>query len=145
MNPYLMGGIALLVIIMGASLKSSISRNGELEAKLESQAAETLECVDANRSNITSITELVTQIDEMVEQRRVDTVLREQVLDEKVQELIAAQAETDRLRGIRNDEFDSIPECAELSSLRVGFFCPATGRQLRERSRGENSNGDTDR
>ena len=50
MNPYIVGGVALVIAIMGWQLKSSITRNGELEVKLETQVSETLECASANDS-----------------------------------------------------------------------------------------------
>jgi hypothetical protein len=47
MNPYVLGGGVALISILGLMLKGSLERNGELEAKLETQANETLECADA--------------------------------------------------------------------------------------------------
>jgi hypothetical protein len=144
MNPYLVGGVALVIAIMGWQLKSSVTRNGELEAKLETQAVETLECTSANATSVTAINTLETTIATMIEERRVDTVRREEILNERNLELERARAESDRLRDVRDDELDTNPDCAELSALSVDFFCPATGRQLRERSAGASGNGDTD-
>ena len=92
MNPYIIGGVALVIGIMGWQLKSSVTRNGELTAKLEVQASETLECTDVNATNQTTITALEDRIMVMIEARRVDTELREQVLVEREQELARAQA-----------------------------------------------------
>lgn len=144
MNPYMIGGVALLIAIMGWQLKSSITRNGELEAKLETQAAETLECADANATNQTTVTTLEERISIMIDERRVDTVRREQILDERDQALLRARAAADQLQRERDDEISENPECADLASLSIDFFCPATGASLRERSRGPSSNGDTD-
>jgi hypothetical protein len=144
MNPYVIGGVALLITIMGWQLKSSITRNGELEAKLETQAEQTVEAVDANSTNMVTINQLQKRIDFMIEDRRVDTVRREQVLVEREADLIAARAENDILREAREDEQDENADCKDLASLRVDFFCPATADQLRQRSRGPGSNGDAD-
>lgn len=142
MNPYVLGGAALVIIVMGWQLKSSITRNGELSAKLETQVSETLECTDANATNLTTISNIREQIVKMVEQRRVDTERREQVLVEREQELLRARARADDLEREREDEIANNQNCAELASLDVGFFCPAIGEQLRERSRGAGGNGD---
>jgi hypothetical protein len=144
MNPYIVGGMGLLILIMGITLKSSITRNGELEAKLETQAAETLEATDANDSNMETITTLRGRIVTMVEERRVDTERREKILVEREAELVAARTENDTLRGEREDEQEENADCADLASLRVDFFCPATAEQLRQRSRGTGSHEDGD-
>jgi hypothetical protein len=142
MNPYVLGGAALVIIVMGWQLKASITRNGELSAKLETQAEQTLEATDANDTNMVTIMELKSTIDSMVEERRVDTERREQVLVEREQELLRARARADDLEREREDEIATNQNCAELTALDVGFFCPATGEQLRQRSRGASSNGD---
>lgn len=144
MNPYITGGMALVILIMGIALKSSITRNGELEAKLEIQAAETLEATDANTSNMITIGTLRERIVIMIEERRVDTVRREEILVERDTELTQARIENDRLRGEREDEVDTNFDCAELQSLSVDFFCPVAGEQLRQRSRGPGSDGNGD-
>ena len=97
MNPYVIGGGLAVFALMGFLLKNSYERNGELEAKLETQANETLECSDANTTNQETITGLETQIAAMIEERRVDTERREQVLVEREQELARAVARADRL------------------------------------------------
>jgi E3 ubiquitin-protein ligase DOA10 len=144
MNPYVIGGTILLIAILSWQLKSSITRNGELSAKLENQAAETLEATDANDTNMITITTLRSRILVMVEERRVDTERREQILVERDTELTQARVENDRLRGEREDEVDTNFDCAELQSLSVDFFCPIAGEQLRQRSRGPGSNEDGD-
>jgi len=144
MNPYVLGGAALIIIVMGWQLKSSYERNGELEAKLETQAEQTLEATDANDTNMVTIMELKSTIDSMIEERRVDAVRREQVLVEREQELQRARARADDLEREREDEIANNQNCAELANLDVGFFCPSIGEQLRERSRGEDSNGNGD-
>ena len=144
MNPYVLGGAALVIIVMGWQLKSSIQRNGELEAKLETQAEQTLEAANANDTNMVTIKTLTDRIATMVEERRVDTERREQILVEREADLLRARAEADRLRGEREDEQEDNEDCAALAQLDVGSFCPATANQLRERSRGPGSNGDTD-
>lgn len=144
MNPWVVGGGLAAIAILGLLLKSSYERNGELEAKLETQAAETQECADANATNSTTITELETRIADMIEERRVDTERREQVLVEREQELLRARARADELERERDDEIAENQDCADLTSLNVGLFCPATAGQLRERSRGPGSHGDTD-
>lgn len=144
MNPYVVGGVALIITIMGWQLKSSITRNGELETKLEAQAAETLEATNANNKNQIVIDQLDGVIKDMVEARRVDSERREQVLVEREAALTAARAENDLLRKAREDEQDENADCKDLASLRVDFFCPATADQLRQRSRGAGGNGDSD-
>jgi glycyl-tRNA synthetase beta subunit len=144
MNPYVIGGVALIIAIMGWQLKSSITRNGELTAKLEAQASETIEAADANATNQATITGLEARIKDMIEDRRIDAELRERVLDEREQELIAANARADQLQDERDDEIDTNPDCADLASLSLDMFCPAAAHQLRERSVSEGRNGDTD-
>lgn len=144
MNPYVLGGGAAIIVVMGLMLKGSLERNGELEAKLETQASETLECTDANTSNVDTIRVLQGRIVAMVDERRVDAAERERILTEREQELLRARAEADRLREIRDDEQIDNEDCADLLALDVERFCPNTADQLRERSRGEGSNGDTD-
>ena len=140
MNPYVIGVVALIIVVMGWQLKSSISRNGELEAKLDTQVTETLECVDANKTNLTTVTALESRISVMVEERRVDTARREKVLDERDQELSAAKAEAQKLQDERDDAFNENPDCTDLASLRVDFFCPAVSDELRQRSTSQGSN-----
>lgn len=144
MNPYVLGGGAAIIVIMGILLKNSYERNGELESKLETQANETLECSDANNTNQETITQLEDRIATMVEERRVEAEEREAILVERSQELARALAEADRLREIRDDEQLENQDCADLNQLRVDLFCPATANSLRQRSRGAGSNGDTD-
>lgn len=144
MNPYIVGGMGLLILIMGITLKSSITRNGELEAKLETQAAETLEATDANVSNMITIDTLRDRIVTMVEERRADIVRREQILVQRSADLVEARAEADRLRGEREDEQDENADCKDLAGLRVDFFCPATAQQLRQRSRSQGGDRDGD-
>lgn len=140
MNPYVLGGGVLIIAIMGFLLKGAYERTGELEAKLEAQAAETIEAADANDTNIATITTLETTIMTMIEERRVDAELRESVLDEREQELTASRAESQRLRDERQDAFNENPDCADLASLRVDFFCPAVADELRQRSISQDSN-----
>lgn len=144
MNPYVIGGVVIVMSIMGWQLKSSVTRNGELEAKLETQVEETQECVDANSSNNSTISTLENQIETMIEERRVDIVRRERVLVEREQELLRANARAAELERERDNEIATNQDCADLTSLDVGRFCPATAGQLRERSRGASGNGDTD-
>jgi hypothetical protein len=142
MNPYVLGGAALVIIVMGWQLKSSLERNGELEAKLETQVEQTLEAADANDATMVTIMELKSTIESMVEERRIDTEQREAVLVEREAQLLRSRARADELERERDDEIDTNINCAELASLDVGFFCPAIGSQLRERSRGQNSHQD---
>jgi hypothetical protein len=142
MNPYVIGGVALVIAIMGWQLKSSVTRNGELSAKLETQAMETLECTDANSSNVKTITEIREQLVVMVNERRIDAELRETVMDERDQAIARARVAADELQEERDDEINSNPDCADLASLSVGFFCPDTGSQLRQRSSGQGGDQD---
>lgn len=144
MNPYVIGGVALVIAIMGWQLKSSITRNGELQAKLEVQASETLECTDANSSNVITIRTLTADIRKMINERRVDTARREQAMAEREKELLRAHARADQLEREREDEIETNPDCATLTSLSVDMFCPDTALQLRQRSIGESSDQDGD-
>ena len=144
MNPYLAGGVALIVLVLSWQLKASITRNGELMVRLETQVVETLECADANESNVTSISALERRINIMVEQRHADAEQRELVLVQREQELTAARALADRLEREREDEIDTNPDCADLMSLSLDQFCPNTAFQLRQRSIGEGSDRDPD-
>lgn len=136
MNPYVLGGGAAIIVVMGFLLKHSYERNGELEAKLETQAAETVEAADANDSNLVTIRELRTDIEGMIEERRADTERREQVLVEREQELLRATARADRLEEERDNEINTNSDCADLTSLSLDMFCPNTASQLRQRSIG---------
>ena len=144
MNPYIAGGMALAIIILGWQLKGSLTREGETAAKLETQAGETLECVTANRTNSKTIDTLEERITTMVEERRVDTERREQVLVEREQEILRQIARADELERDRDDEETANLDCAELRSLSVESFCPVAGEQLRQRSLGISSDGDGD-
>lgn len=144
MNPYVIGGGLAALALMGFLLKNSYERNGELEAKLETQAAETLECTDANSSNIETITTLENRIATMIEERRVDTERREQVLVERSEELAAALIRADRLEEERDNEADTNLDCAAYMALSLDDFCPATAHSLRQRSIGAGGDGDGD-
>jgi len=142
MNPYIIGGGVLVIAIMGFLLKSSYERNGELEAELRNANVATEEAADANVTNIETITTMEATIKTMVEERRVDTVRREKVLDEREQELVQARAVAAKLRKEREEAFNENPDCADLASLNVEFFCPIVGTGLRDR--GSNQSGDED-
>ena len=144
MNPYVIGGVGLLIVIMGWQLKSSITRNGELTAKLEVQAGETLECTAANTTNATTITELEERLAVMVVARRIESEQREQVLIERSKELAAAHIRAAELERIRDDEEAQNEDCADFADLSVDMLCPATAHQLRQRSIGEGGNGNPD-
>lgn len=144
MNPYVLGGGAVVIAIMGFLLKGAYERNGELEAKLETQANETVEAADANVTCNATVTELEGRIMTMIEERRVDSERREQVLVEREQEVLQLRARTDQLEENRQDEIDTNPDCADLTSLSLDMFCPATAHELRQRSIGASSNGDPD-
>ena len=142
MNPYLIGGGVAVLSVMGFLLKNSYERNGELEALLDTQVEQTQECVTANLTNDAAITELEVALDAMTAGRAADAAEREAVLVERSQELAAARALADRLERERQDEIDTIPECADLMALSIDAACPATTHQLRQRSIG--ISGDTD-
>lgn len=144
MNPYLIGGAAAVIFILGLLLKGAYEDKGELEAKLKTQADQTVECTDANETNTETITQLEERIAAMVEERRIDTERREQVLAEREQEMQRLQARADELERERENESQTSEDCAALNELRVSNFCPATAEQLRVRSRGPGGNGDTD-
>ena len=144
MNPYIIGGAAALIAILGLMLNSSVKRNGELEALLETQVLETQECADANQTNDETITKLEASIAKLSALRRSEAEERERVLAERERELLRARARADRLEEERENEQETNDDCAALTALDVGTFCPATARQLRERSRGPGGNGDTD-
>ena len=144
MNPYLIGGGVAAIAVLGFLLKGSYERNGELEALLASQVAETEECVSANGSNIDTINRMEKTIVEMIERRRVEQQERERVLAQRERELVRAQARADQLERERENEIATNEDCADLTSLRVGVFCPATADQLRKRSRGAGGDEDGD-
>jgi chromosome segregation ATPase len=144
MNPYILGGGAALIAILGLMLNSSVKRNGELEAKLEQQALETQECADANQTNDETITKLEASIAKLSDLRRSEAEERERVLAERERELLRARARADQLEEERENEQETNDDCAALTALDVGAFCPATAGQLRERSRGPGGNGDAD-
>lgn len=140
MNPYILGGGVAIIAIMGLLLKNSYERNGELEAKLETQANETLECTDANDTNQDTITELEAKVADLTALRADEAAARELVLVERSQQLAAALARAAELEQERLEEVFENEDCRDLSELRVDVFCPATAGQLRQRSRGPGSN-----
>lgn len=144
MNPYILGGGIAALALMGFLLKGSYERNGELEAKLDTQVEQTQECVDANLTNDTAITELETALAAMTAGRAADAAEREAVLVQRSRELAEARAAADRLERERQDEIDTIPECADLMALSIDAACPATTHQLRQRSIGISGDGDPD-
>lgn len=137
---YVLGGMALIILVLGWQLKSALKENGELEANLITANAETTEAADANDSNMVTITKLKARITIMVDERRVDTEQRERVLDERDKELVAARREATKLKKERDEAFNENPDCADLASLSVEFFCPAVGSELRDRSASASSN-----
>jgi hypothetical protein len=139
MNPYLIGGMALVILILGWQLKSSLKENGILEANLITANAETNEAADANETNQVTISKLKAENKAMIEERRLDAVRREQVLDEREQELIALRAEAKLLREKRDEAFTENPDCIDLASLSIEFFCPINGGSLRDRSTSQGS------
>ena len=140
MNIYVLGGMALVIMILGWQLKASVTRNGELSTKLENQVLETQVAADANTTNMTTISQLRKKIETMIAQRKVDESVLRKVLDERSQELQAARAEADVLRDERDDDIFQNPDCGDLASLDVGFFCSVVGEQLRHRSTDQGSN-----
>jgi len=139
MNLYAIGGAVVVIAILGFLLKGSYERNGELKAELSIANAATNEAADANDTNQITITELRAKITTMTEERRVDTVKREKVLDERERELVAARTEAAKLRKERNEAFNENPDCVDLASLSVEFFCPAAGGELRSRASSQGS------
>lgn len=138
-------GAAIAAVVIGLlawQLKAAVERNGELEAKLETQAQEAREAADANFSNLEVIGTLQRRLAAMIDQRRAEAAERERILDERDQELALARARADRLERERQDERIENPDCAELASLSIGEFCPSAADQLRVRSRGPRSDGD---
>lgn len=144
MNPYILGGGGALICVLSIALWNTLQRTGELEAKLDNQVQETLECADANETNNETVTQLEAQIARLSELRRAEAAERERILTERDQELARARARADELERLRDDEIETNEDCAALTGLRVDAFCPATAGQLRERSRGPGGNGDTD-
>lgn len=144
MNPYVIGGMGAAIAILGLLLKGAYEDKGELEAKLKTQAEQTTECADANETNTETITRLETRIATMVEERRVDTARREQVLAERERELNQARARAAELERARDDERESNAECADLLGMDLGSVCPATVDQLRVRTRGPGGQGNGD-
>lgn len=136
--------VGLIVVVLGWQLRAQIKRNGELESKLDQQAQETREAADANNSNMETIATLEARIEVLVAQRRADAEERERVLAERERELLRARARADELEREREDEQEENQDCAALAALDVESFCPATAEQLRVRSRGPGSHGDTD-
>lgn len=142
MNPYVIGGGVAIIAVMGFLLKNSYERNGELEAKLATQAAETQEAADANETNLETIDQLRLKINELSTLRRTEAAEREKVLVEREAELARAVARADRLEQEREHEIDTNPDCADLTSLSLDLFCPATAAGLRSRTGSTSSNGD---
>jgi hypothetical protein len=130
----------LIIGIMGFLLKGSYERNGALEAELRNANQATEAAADANVTNIETITELQERITVMVEERRIDTVRREKILDEREQELAQARAVAVKLRKEREEAFNENPDCTDLASLSIEFFCPLVGSELRERAGDTSSN-----
>jgi len=143
-NPWLIGGVAIVIFLLSWQLRSALKENGALEAKLVTANEETNEAADANDTNQVAITKLEARITTMIEERRVDTVKRERVLDERDQELAAARAESVKLKKEREEAFNENPDCIDLASLDVGLFCPLVGDELRQRGTHQSSDGDQD-
>ena len=120
MNPYLIGGAAAVIFILGLLLKGAYEDKGELEAKLKTQADQTVECTDANETNTETITQLEERIATMVEERRIDTERREQVLAEREQEMQRLQARADELERERENESQTSEDCAALEGGEIG-------------------------
>ncbi len=144
MNPYVIGGGLAIIATLGLLLNHNVQKVGELRAKLDDQKAETQEAADANTTNMETITSLQDALGSCQALRRAEADEREALLVERSQELAAARIEAQRLREIRDDEQAENQNCADLSGLSIGSFCPATADSLRQRSSGPGSDGDGD-
>jgi hypothetical protein len=140
MNPYVIGGVAIVIFLLSWQLRSALKENGALEAKLITANEATTQAADANDTNQETITTLEARIVTMVEERRVDAVERDRVMDERDQELAVARAESIKLKEEREEAFNENPDCIDLASLDVGFFCPLVGVELRQRGTHQSSN-----
>lgn len=109
-----------------------------MEAREEVGAVNAVNTVitKANDTNQKTITELEGKINSMVAERALDAAEREKLMDQRDQELIAAQRAADRARRERDALFRSTPGCEELGRMDIGALCPAVAGRLQERSRG---------
>ena len=138
-NPYVIGGVALVIAVLGWQLKVALKENGVLEANLVTANAQTNEAADANETLAATIEKLKKANATMVEERRIDTVRREKVLDERERQLATVRAEAARLKRERDEAFNENPDCTEFAGLNVELFCPLVGSGLRERSTSQGS------
>jgi len=142
MNPYVIGGVVLVFGVMAWQLKASVTKNGELEAKLETQAQATQTCADANESSVAAIGTLRAEIERIASLRAAEAAERESLLVERDRELTAARNRAAELERERRNEIESNAMCAEVMAIHVDDACPASINQLRQRAFGESSHED---
>ena len=149
MSPTLIaGGVALgafaLVGLQTWRLGNAHEELGHVTAVLEVQKEETQQAVDVNVKNNLRVDELVLQISDMLEGRRLEEVERDRVLAVLDEDLVAARSLARRLEGERDAIFRDDMDCAAMGSIRVDTQCPLLAEQLRERTGRARSDRGTD-
>lgn len=148
MNPMIIAGLAALAFmalagVQTSRLASAQEENGELRAKLEVQATETRQAVNANASLNVEIDTLAGRIADLVEARRLEREEHDRVLAAREEDLADALAQARRLEGERDEIFRNDAQCEQLGSTRIDTVCPAIAEQLRgltaRRARGGDS------
>lgn len=146
MSPTLIaGGVALgafaLVGLQTWRLGNAHEDLGEVKAVLNVQKAETQQAIDVNDKNNLRVDELVLQISDMLETRRLDEIERDRVLAVVDEDLEAARSLARRLEGERDAIFRDDMDCAAMGSIRIDNVCPLIAVSLRERTGRSRSSG----
>lgn len=128
----------LAAVLLGSLLLNCKTHNGELKAELKNQVAETEQALNANKTNMATITELQITVSDMVAERQANAEQREKELAERDRKLAKANAEAVEARKRRDEILRSTQSCEAYSNLVVADLCPAIASELRQRSTGSN-------
>lgn len=105
-----------------------------LELQVEAEKLDTEAARQANETNMEAIAALKSQIDEMVEARRVEAARNEAEIQRRTSEATAAKKEADRLRREVTSAWGVSRSCEAFRDSRVDDACPDVAVRLRERS-----------
>lgn len=138
LSKVLMGVSAAMAIAIFFMWKANAALNHDLGAARISieQAALT------NTTNLVTITNLTTEINQCVDQQAIDEAANQETLVALRVQIADLEAREPLVRIIREEIFRD-PSCEVLGNLDLGAACPALVDSLRERSHGLDPDRDT--
>ena len=138
LSKVLMGVSAAMVIAIFFMWRANAALNEEVGAARVSIAQATL----TNNTNLVTITNLTTEINQCVEQQAIDEVANQETLVALRVQIADLEAREPLVRIIREEIFRD-PSCEVLGNLDLGAACPALVDSLRERSHGLDPGGNS--